>query len=96
MRSKLVHEMSSLGSENKYENLDEPYYRDMGRIYRVENRLVRDNVYELVFPAKFLFDLTENTIENYLDDCLSTKKDPFKNNKLGMRKVMISWNDDNV
>lgn len=96
MRSKLVHEMSSLGSESKYENLDEPYYRDMSRMYGIENQFVSDKVYELVFPAKFLFDLTENTIENYLDDCVLTKRDPFKNNKLGMRKVMISWNDDIV
>ena len=96
MRSKAVHELSHIGGETKWERADgfnEPFYRDLTRLYVDEGYIVRDKVYELVIPSKFLYDLAQNVIDNYLKHCVDTQSLPFKNNNKYKRKVMITWND---
>ncbi len=93
-RNKLVHELSSLGSEYKEESgIEEPFYRDMGRIYVKEGNWVSDNVFEMVIPNKFLISLTENCINNYLDYCIEHTRMPFENNSNFQRRVGLTWND---
>lgn len=96
MRSKAVHELSSLGGEHKWEienNNQLPYYREVSRMYVEDKSIVSDDVYELVIPNGFIYDLTLNCIENYLDYCINQKRQPFENNINFKRKVDIAWVD---
>ena len=94
-RSKAVHELSSMGSEIKGANddADEPYYRDMGRMYVDDNFIVSCNVVELVIPRKFIYDLTLTCITNYLNYCQDEHKLPFQNNAGFKRPVDLTWVD---
>ena len=92
MRSKLVHELSSVGMPNKWEEKTDPFYRYMGRIYPRDGDIVSDDVFELVIPVSFIKRLTVNCVNNYLDECITNGRDPFENDKLN-RKYKIAWND---
>ncbi len=94
MRSKAVHEMSYLGTGFE-ESIDlvEPYYIDVMRFYKNVDTIVKDNVYELIIPTNFIYELTKNSIENYLEDCLHKKRHPFQNNSNCKRSVFITWRD---
>lgn len=94
MRSKAVHELSRMGRDNKWEtNHDEPFYRDVKRIYTRDGNIVSDDVLELVFPNKFIYNLALNVIENYLSECEKQQRLPFENNSNFKRGVVITWND---
>lgn len=97
MRSKAVHELSSLGSEIKFDKDDckkLPYYRFAGRMYEKDGFVVSDNIYELVIPNEFIYDLALNCIDNYLEYCINQKRLPFKNNSNFSRKVCLAWTDN--
>ncbi len=96
MRSKAVHELSSLGCENKWEKEDgntEPFYRDMSRLYKNNDFIVSDNVFELVIPSIFIYNLAKNVINNYSKYCMENKRLPFENNSNFKRPVDITWRD---
>lgn len=95
MRSKIVHELSGLGSENKWDKNDkkvEPYYRDMGRMYVYDGNVISDDVYELVFPVSFIRSLAENCIYNYLDICMIEHRYPFSR-EWPKRNMTLCWYD---
>ena len=95
MRSKAVHEMSGLG-ESFMKMIDvfpnEPYYRDVSRLYVYEGNVVSDDVFELVIPNKFLRNILSDCIEGYLEDCKIDKHSPFSNNNIS-RLYRLSWHD---
>lgn len=96
MRSKLVHELGRLGRENKWEIEEgkaEPFYRAKSRMYEKNEFVVSDDVYELIIPNKFLYDLAVNCINNYLNFCEKENRLPFENNSNFQRSVDITWND---
>lgn len=98
-RSKLVHEMSDLGMESKWDlerDTSEPFYRNMGRIYERNGEVVSDNIYELIIPNSMIYDLGLNCINNYLDFCLEEQKHPFENNCNFKRRVSKTWTDKPV
>ncbi len=100
MRSKAVHEFGCLGLENPVERRDNkriPYYSEVIKTYieekNNEKKEITYRIYELVIPNNFLYDLAENCINNYLEDCLKNKRFPYKNNDGVKRKEYLSWND---
>ena len=96
MRSKGVHEFGRLGIEHVDERLDNkeiPYYRDISVGFVENDKLVTYKIYELVIPSKFIYNLVEDCIDNYLDYCLKNKRFPYENNRGIKRKVYISWCD---
>lgn len=95
LRSKVTHELSSLGDEFplfKPVKYDEPYYRDVSRIYVENGNRVSDHVYELVIPNSFIRNILLSCIENYLKECISESYFPFENNSF-MRRFRIAWYD---
>ena len=95
MRNKAVHEMSGLGESFK-KTLDilpnEPYYRDVGRLYVHEENVVSDDVVELVIPNKFLRNILVDCINGYLEDCKTNNRFPFSHNNIS-RLIRLSWYD---
>ena len=99
MRSKSVHELSRMGGANKWEiqaGYDEPFYRDLGRIYTRNGKIVCDNIFELVFPNGFIYNLAVNVIGNYLNECDKQQRLPFENNSNFRRDVTYTWNDKKI
>lgn len=94
MRSKAVHELSRLGRDDKWEaQYDEPIYRNVKRLYTKDGKIVSDDVVELVFPSKFIYNLVFNVIDKYLNECERQQRLPFENNSNFKRRVTITWND---
>lgn len=94
MRSKAVHELSPLGMESCYalnEGLDKPHYRDVLRLFKSDDNIASSNVFELVIPSDFIYLLTQNVVDNYLDWCDEEQRMPFENNSNFKRLVSISW-----
>ena len=99
MRSKSVHELSRMGGANNWEiqaGYDEPFYRDMSRIYTSNGNIVSDNIFELVFPSGFIYNLAANVIGNYLSECDKQQRLPFENNSNFRRDVTYTWNDKKI
>lgn len=96
MRNKAVHEMSGLGEVWRAEDRDfksnEPYYRDMGRIFVRDGELASDDGVELVIPNSFVRRILSDCIDGYLSACKDAKRFPFSNNDM-MRKHTLSWYD---
>ena len=95
MRNKAVHEMSGLGETKNIKdesNYAEPFYRDVGRIYRIDDDTVMDDVVELVVPNIFVRNILVDCIEGYLEDCIINNHFPFSNNEM-TRKCRLSWYD---
>lgn len=96
MRSKAVHEMSSLGNPISFEQRDfhptEPYYREIGRCYVEGEEIVTDDAIELIIPNDFLRNIFIDCIEGYLADCKANKHFPFDNNRI-TRKHVLTWYD---
>ena len=96
MRSKAVHELSRMGNENKWEiedGRDEPFYRDMVRLYEFEGNIVSEDFYELVIPNRFIYNLTQNTLSNFFDYCLKEQRLPLENRSNFKRAVDLTWRD---
>lgn len=96
MRSKAVHEMSSLGQclwEHDRSSPTEPYYRDVGRAYVLNGDWVSDDVYELMIPNAFIRNILQDCVEDYLLKCGEEKRFPFANNSM-TRKYRLSWYDN--
>lgn len=96
MRSKAVHELSRMGNENKWEiedGRDEPFYRDMVRLYEFEGNIVSEDYYELIIPNRFIYNLTQNTLSNYFDYCRREIRLPFANKNNNKRAVDLTWRD---
>ena len=96
MRSKAVHELSRMGNENKWEiedGRDEPFYRDMVRLYEFEGNIVSEDFYELVIPNRFIYNLTQNTLSNFFDFCLKEQRLPLENRSNFKRAVDLTWRD---
>lgn len=96
MRSKAVHELSRMGNENKWEiedGRDEPFYRDMVRLYKYEGNIVSEDYYELIIPNQFLYNLARNTLSNYFDYCMREQRLPLANKSNFKRAVDLTWRD---
>lgn len=95
MRSKAVHEMSSLGQRlqgNERFAPTEPYYRDVGRLYVLNGDVVSDNAYELIIPNAFIRNILQDCVDGYLSACREKKRFPFENNSMS-RKYRLTWYD---
>ncbi len=95
MRCKTTHEMTGLGEETwHYKNckINEPYYRDIGRIYTFESDVVSDDVCELSIPNNFIRTILADCIDGYLSECAAQCRVPFINNEM-TRKHRLSWYD---
>lgn len=93
MRSKVVHELSTLGSEGRWEDNSEPYYQ-MTLYPDLEGNIETFyEIYELIIPNKFIYNLAKSCIINYLDYCYDTVHLPFGKNNMIYRRVYATWND---
>lgn len=95
MRSKAVHEMSGLGVSlgfNQDVKPNEPYYLDIGRMYVDSDKVVSDDVVELIIPNAFIRNILADCIDGYLNECRRNKRIPFINNAM-TRKHKLSWYD---
>lgn len=95
MRSKATHEMAGLGQETvlkKQHHFMEPYYRDAGRLYVMDNKVVSDDVCELIIPNRFVQAILADCIDGYLTECRDKCREPFSNNGM-TRKHLLSWYD---
>ena len=96
MRSKAVHEMSGLGESFSFSEFyipQEPYYRDVGRLYMLDGNVVADDVFEIMIPNIFIRNILQDCVDGYLDDCRKQKRFPFENNNI-IRKHRLTWYDD--
>lgn len=89
LRCKVSHEFSS-DHTTKVDKFFKPYYINCNRTYLNVDRIIEDNVWELVFPIKFIKELCLNCINNYLDDCQKQKNLPLQNDVLN-RMSRLSW-----
>lgn len=95
MRSKATHEMTGLGQETvlkKQYHFTEPYYRDVGRLYVLDDKVVSDNVCELVIPNSFIRIILDDCIDGYFSECREKCREPFSNDGI-TRKYLLSWYD---
>lgn len=94
MRSKATHEMTGLGVESTWHdlNMTEPYYRDVGRVYVEDEKVVSDDICELIIPNAFIRHILSDCIDGYLDECSAQCRMPFSNNVI-TRKYRLSWYD---
>lgn len=95
MRSKLSHELSASGSVlpmgmGEAESL--PYYMSVSRVYSIDEKIIEDDIWELVVPVGFIEQLLRDCLDNYLKFCEETLRDPFSNNKFE-RKFRLAWYD---
>ena len=72
---------------------DEPFYRDMVRLYEFEGNIVSEDFYELVIPNRFIYNLTQNTLSNFFDFCLKEQRLPLENRSNFKRAVDLTWRD---
>lgn len=95
MRSKLSHELSTSGSVSPM-GLGEveplPYYISVSRVYSIDEEIKEDDIWELVVPVEFIEQLLLDCLDNYLEFCKETQRDPFSNNKFE-RKFRLAWYD---
>lgn len=96
LRSKLSHELinqHSMLAIDLFLLEEYPYYVSCSRTYVTEDRIERDEIWELVFPTGFIRILALECINNYLDYSLENKNDPFENNSMN-RKSTKTWYDN--
>ena len=89
IRCRLSHEFSSRHTfPNERET--QPYYINCYRQYVTKGKIISDEVWQLIYPVKFVQDLCLNCFENYLQYCLDNHVPPGKNNGMD-RFCELSW-----
>ena len=69
-----------------------PYYVSVSRVYSTDEKIMEDDIWELVVPVEFIELLLRECLGNYLDYCKEIQRDPFSNNKFE-RKFRLAWYD---
>ena len=93
LRSKLSHEFNASNIGLNYHPCEYPYYLSLSRSYEINAEKIRDDVWELIIPVKFIKKLGMECIYNYLDYVKTEKKDPFQNNSF-LRPSNLCWYDN--
>lgn len=95
MRNKVIHEMTAPGEGKvllKDDDMHEPFYRCISRIYMSQGKQVFDEPYTFHIPNSFIRSILLDCLKGYLAECNKQQRAPSSNNKFPQKRD-LAWYD---